>query len=90
MKNFLRLFLAIYTKKKNNVTDFKFEICRISLFLKGFFFQNPTLFVLSNNHMSALIYSSNYLGKIIYLVRKDIDINKHERLSNLTLGHKIK
>jgi len=33
-------------------------------------------------------------GKIliatIVLVRMDMDVNKHERLSNITLGHKLK
>jgi hypothetical protein len=24
------------------------------------------------------------------VVRKDIDVNEHERLSNITLGHKLK
>ena len=27
---------------------------------------------------------------IYYLVRNDIDVNEHERLSNITLGHTLK
>ena len=38
---------------------------------------------LNNNH----VHAHTYLSK---LVRKNMDINEHERLSNITLRHKLK
>jgi hypothetical protein len=44
---------------------------------------------LADDSTSLDTFSTEKLG-IIWLGRKDIDVNEHERLSNFTLRHKFK
>jgi len=34
--------------------------------------------------------STRSIDSTVYLVRKDMDVNEHERLSNVTLEHTLK
>jgi hypothetical protein len=48
------------------------------------------LFTLNFEHTWWRLFQIRIVGITFLLVRKDMDVNEHERLSNITLVHKVK
>jgi hypothetical protein len=51
--------------------------------------EDLTVDILVSVLLSTYLASSDYRIENYCLVRKDVDVNEHERLSNITLRHKL-
>jgi hypothetical protein len=66
----------------------KFEDENITFFSARNGKASPDIKDVSDKYVSPLFRSYGLLPSLV--VRKDMDVNEHERLSNITLRHKLK
>ena len=90
---FKYLFISC-TYKKNNNSFILVYFCQRSQVIRSYnyiYWNKLSVIVVLHDYMYINDVFPNF-GNIyfIYLVRKDMDVNEHERLSNMTPSHKLK